>query len=58
MCNIFYCVSLQTMTGCHKNLLLVIREKCDVIQYPVLDIFQLHHTLRFVRQRRLTLDFT
>ena len=33
--NIFYCVSLQTRTGCHKNLL-VIRKKCDVIQYPVL----------------------
>ena len=25
---------------------------CDLL----IDIFQLHHTLRFVRQRRLTLD--
>ena len=25
--------------------------------HQLIDIFQLHHTLRFVRQRRLTLDF-
>ena len=31
----FYFVSLQTRTGCHKNLF-IIRKKCDGIQYPVL----------------------
>ena len=49
---IFLLLRLGYMTKIMK-----LNQKCKKIEVKNLDIFQLHLTLRFVHQRRLTLDF-